>query len=422
MFRSLMNMLRAYREKAKQTNDTDVISPKNFPTLSTKKHLKSAKSSREGMGTGMRSKSSSQPTNNTSTTNPSENFSFTPESSHPSNEADQASTCSPRARSPSPCPFSPLPPSEQTEPFPTYKEDEKEWDEWNEWNEDIRTVPYRLDHCTQHCRRPICRSVTRGKERRNVDQGACLCSLEPPPATDSISQVQIQQFSEEDIAVVQATYNRTNKQDFITVNLATAITLVDLLRQTYYLNLCSRLQWDPDFTSNVLLHSDQYYAATQSTNELVDKLFVHLMLLLAPMPNQTRYIEVQELEQTMQSVMRLEFFWWQSQWCFKQQGRIPREDDLHVRMMKDGFVRARRRYISGKQSMGVQVMMEKLEDIVEMAVSVLVWWSEYTSQLAVEIEEAESIGLDSSVASFVSAQSYIASDESDADGRDREKV
>ena len=95
---------------------------------------------------------------------------------------------------------------------------------------------------------------------------------------------------------------------------------------------------------------------------------------------------------------------------------------MHVRMMKDGFVRARRRYISGKQSMGVQVMMEKLEDIVEMAVSVLVWWSEYTSQLAVEIEEAESIGLDSSVASFVSAQSYIASDESDADGRDREKV
>ncbi|EUC45399.1 hypothetical protein COCMIDRAFT_95664 [Bipolaris oryzae ATCC 44560] len=314
------------------------------------------------------------------------------------------------------------------------KNADKEWDEWNEWNDDIRTVPYALDHCTQHCRHPICRRVIRGNERINLDQEACQCSLEPPPATTSKYQVPIQEFSEEDIAAVQSTYDHTSKHDLITVNLGTAITLVDLLRQNFHLNLCSRLQWDPRFTPNTLLHGTQYNAAVQSTNGLVDKLFVHLMLLLGPTPNQTRCIELQELQQTLQSVMRLEFFWWQATWCFKQQQqqqqqeRIAKADDSHVRkMMKDGFVRARRRYICGRQSVGIRVMMEKLEDIVEMVVGVLVWWSECTRRWAEEEkeeedEDAESTGLDSSVASFVTAQSHVTGDDSDVNGRDGEKV
>ncbi|KAJ5063177.1 hypothetical protein J3E74DRAFT_445604 [Bipolaris maydis] len=415
MFRNLMNMLRAYREKAKRTKNTDVISPKTIPTLSAKKRWKLSKSSKKKMRTGMTSESSSQTTNNTSTTDSGKSFSSTPESSLPSR-------CSPGARFPSPCSFSPVPPPDQTEPFPAYEEDETEWDKWNEWNEDIRTVPYKLDHCTQHCMRPICRSVTRSKERRNVDQGACLCSLEPrqPAATDWTAAVQLQQLSEQDLAAVQRAYERTNKHDVITVNLATAITLVDLLRQTYHLQLPSRLQWDPDFTPSVLVHKTQYNAAIQSTNDLIDKLFVHLMLL---MPNQTRHIEVHELQRTMHSVMRLEFFWWQATWCFKQQQqeRMPKEGDPQVRrMMKDGFVRARRRYIFGKQSVGMQAMMEKLEDVVEMVVGVLVWWSRCTRPWAVENEDAESVGLESSVASFVLALSHFTSDESDADGRNAE--
>lgn len=390
MFRTVLNVLRACREKAKKT----------FPTLLAEKKLKVGKSSMEEMRTGITSESSSQPTNN----NPGEDS-------------------SPRARSPSPGPFSHLPPPEQTEPFPAFEEDEKEWDKWNEWNEDIRTVPYKLDHCTQHCRRPICRRVTRGNERRSVDPGACLCFLEPPPVTEATNQVLTKPFFEEDIAVVQATYERTDKQDFIIVNLETSMTLVDMLRPSFHLDLCSRLQWDPDFTPDVLVHSSYYSAALQSANDLVGKVFVHLMILLGPVPNHTRYITVQELEQTMQSVMRLEFFWWQALWCFKQEERIPRDEDCHVRrMMKDGFVRARRRYICRKQSMGIQVMMEKLEDIVGMVVSVLVWWSEYTRQWAEDIADAESIGLDSSVASFVSALSHFASDESDTDGGDVENV
>jgi hypothetical protein len=138
-------------------------------------------------------------------------------------------------------------------------------------------------------------------------------------------------------------------------------------------------------------------------------LLLHLYLMLWTLRDHARSIEIRELEQTMNAAMRMELFWWLSKWCFKDRMKMAKDGCSEVEKLNKGFSHARWQWIQGLQSKGAAVLMQRVESVVRMVVSVLVWWSqrgvEGSGGDIVESERGQSPEQNSSVLSSDSAQS-----------------
>jgi hypothetical protein len=75
----------------------------------------------------------------------------------------------------------------------------------------------------------------------------------------------------------------------------------------------------------------------------------------------------------MQGAMRLEIFWWVSEWCLLN--KVRRTDNCVTRALnlKGGFYVARKAWIRGASSKGIKVLLERMDRIVELVVAVLLW-------------------------------------------------
>lgn len=109
-------------------------------------------------------------------------------------------------------------------------------------------------------------------------------------------------------------------------------------------------------------------------NILISKLLHYLSITLLPLENQTRTLTIADLVKEMTEVMRLDIFWWVSEWCFRNQ--VEKRDNAVERAwkLKGCFGLARRTWIKGTMSRGVEVLFERMEGVVEMVVAVLLWW------------------------------------------------
>ena len=146
------------------------------------------------------------------------------------------------------------------------------------------------------------------------------------------------------------------------------------MRSMGYLDVTKHLRGSKHFTRSTTLHPSQYFAATRAANILISKLLNYLSITLSPLENQTRTLKIADLVKEMTETMRLDIFWWVSGWCFRNQ--VERRDNAVERAwkLKGCFGLARRTWIKGTMSRGVEMLFESMEEFVEMIVAVLLLW------------------------------------------------
>ena len=148
------------------------------------------------------------------------------------------------------------------------------------------------------------------------------------------------------------------------------------MRNMGYLDVTKYLRGFKHFTRSNTLYLTQYLAATRAANILISKLLNYISITLSPLENQTRTLTIAELVKESTEMMRLDIFWWVSEWCFRNQ--VERGDNAMERAwkLKGCFGLTRRTWIKGTMSRGVGVLFKRMEGIVEMVVAVLLWWDE----------------------------------------------
>lgn len=281
-----------------------------------------------------------------------------------------------RARSPSPCRFAHQPPAHQLEQFPAYGEKDGDWEEWKRNSDQVTVNDHDIDHCIRHCMHLICRDITDKDRKRNMEPKACRCCRRLPLLEETSSnQERISCLRLQDILAAQRAYEKTGHDETITLKLGPATALVKKMRSMGYLNLTKYLRASKQFTGDTTLHRAQYLAATRAANILISKLLNYLSITLSPLKNQTRTLTIAQLVKEMTETMRLDIFWWMSEWCFRNQ--VERSDNAmeRARKLKGYFGMARRNWINETMSRGVKVLFERMEGVVEMVVAVLLWWS-----------------------------------------------
>ena len=261
------------------------------------------------------------------------------------------------------------------EQFPAYEESDGDWEEWKRNNDQVTVNDHDIDHCIQHCEHRICRSITDKDRKRNIEPKVCRCCRQLPALEDtSLEQERISRLRLQDILAARRAYEMTSHDKTITLDLKSTTALTKKMRSMGYLDVTKHLRASKHFTRSTTLYPAQYLAATRAANILISKLLNYLSITLSPLENQTRTLTVADLVKEMTEVMRLDIFWWVSEWCFRNQ--VEKRDNAVERAwkLKGCFGLARRTWIKGTMSRGVEVLFERMEGVVEMAVAVLLWW------------------------------------------------
>ncbi|RAR02570.1 hypothetical protein DDE82_005658 [Stemphylium lycopersici] len=296
-----------------------------------------------------------------------------------------------RARSASPCPFTNRSPPEQMEPFPVYEEDEKEWEKWKACIEAVPSPYGGTNHCNQHCRRRACRTTTHYDKKRHIVQRACECNSQTALKDDASDDKRASHLTSKCVTNAQCVYKVASKDAFLTLGLDSSTSLVRKLRAMGSLDIRSHLRRHCDFTPSTLRYRNDYRAATRSANQFIGKLILYLQITLSTLPGQKSRISITGLEGAMKEAMRLELFWWMAEWCLPN--RLKGWDDKRTKAAKlaAGYSHARKAWVDGKVDKGVEALWQRIEEVVETVVSVLVWWSELEKQesceMAKQIEE-----------------------------------
>jgi hypothetical protein len=262
------------------------------------------------------------------------------------------------------------------EPFPAYEEDACDWENWKQNNMTVTVNEHAIEHCLQHCERIMCRHIGYENDSQNNVPTPCTCSLPPMLEETPFNQDRISRLRLQDILAAQRTTNVTTSSDTITLELHSANAIVKKLHSMGYLDFARYLRACPYFTKKTILYDTQYVVATRAANVLISKILVYLSTTLSPLENQRRTLPVADLMRELQGALRVDIFWWVSEWCFRH--AVRRTDDAAERAngLKTGFGVARREWISGTLDMGVNVLEDRMERVVELVVAVLQWWDQ----------------------------------------------
>jgi len=294
-------------------------------------------------------------------------------------------------RSPSPSPFSHRPPPEQIEPFSEFDFDD----------EDKGT--HNADHCTLHCKHNVCRYLRKLEKKRNIEPKPCThdCGKSSVAhAAISINLAQIHSLSRKNLAATKRSYLRVNKEATMTVELSSATAVVENLRNQHLLDFRSHLHRHPHYTYSTLYKASRYHHAARAADNLIDEIFDFFTFTLAHLPENSRHMSIAELEKEMQDFMHLKVLWWASEWCLWND--LGKEDDELTRSLKleAGMGYLLKRQLKDAVKEGVDAVMNRVDELIERVMAVLVWWDRVGK--GVEIEDAEFEGSDWSVESVVS--------------------
>jgi hypothetical protein len=260
------------------------------------------------------------------------------------------------------------------EQFPLYRQENCEWEEWKQNNVIVPINEQSTDHCVQHCEHTVCRNVRSKNKRRNIEPQSCTCEQLAILEKITFDQERISQLRLQDILAAQTAYKSAAYDETVTVELGPATALVEKMRTMGCLDLQKYLRASRDFTARTVRFNAQYSAATRSANDFISKLIIYLSTTLAPLLHQSRSIATKDFVNEMQEAMRLEIFWWVSEWCLPN--KVRRADDSVTRALnlKRGFYVARKAWIRGTSSKGVKVLVERMDRTVELVIAVLLWW------------------------------------------------
>ena len=294
-------------------------------------------------------------------------------------------------RSPSPCPFSHHPPSEQMEPFPEF-----EYDDENKSACDV-------DHCTLHCKHNVCQYLCKLEKKTNIEPKPCTQDCKNNAvshAAVSIDRARIHSISRKNLAATKRAYLHVNKAATITVELRSATALIEKLRNQNLLDFRSHLHRHPHYTYSTLYKAAQYCHAARAADSLVDKIFDYFMFTLSYLPKYSRHMSIAELGKEMRDFMHLKVVLWASEWCLWND--LAEDDDELTRSSKleAGVGHLLKRQSKDTVKEGVDAVINRVDELVERVMAVLVWWDGVGK--GVEIEDAEFEGSDWSVESLVS--------------------
>jgi len=294
-------------------------------------------------------------------------------------------------RSPSPCPFSHRSNPEQMEPFPEFELNDEDKSTCN------------ADHCTLHCKHKVCRYLRKLGKRGNIEPKPCThdCGKSAVAhAAISINLARIHSLSRKNLAATKRSYLRVNKEATMTVELSSAMAAVEKLRNQHLLDFRSHLHRHPHYTYSTLYKASQYHHAARAADNLIDEILDYFTFTLAHLAENSRHMSIAELEKEMQDFMHLKVLWWAAEWCLWND--LCKDDDELTRSLKleAGMGHLLKRQLKDAAKEGVDAVMNRVDELIERVMAVLVWWDRVGK--GAEFEDAEFEGSDWSVESVVS--------------------
>lgn len=263
------------------------------------------------------------------------------------------------------------------EAFPAYEEDEEEWEEWKQWNDHVSPANLDLNHCACiiHCEHTLCYKFIRYNKASKSLAKTCNCSTASPPKKAPVNRERIARITEEDVNAAQSAYMGTDKARPITIDLESCCEIVQRMHNIGVLQLDMQYWHDYLLSTSPFINRDYHWAMALSGSRLAGKILFLLDNMLYHFDGYTHSFEIAELERMLKDAMRVEAFWWLSRWVFKDRFRHSGQKRSREQNLRRGFGLARCQWIGGRHRSGVQALAGRLEDVVELVVSVLVWWS-----------------------------------------------
>jgi hypothetical protein len=223
--------------------------------------------------------------------------------------------------------------------------------------------------------------------KRKLKQRKCTCKHHAIPEEVVFDREKISRLRGDDVFSMRKAYNTVTSDTAIMLQLGPATALVEKMRNIGCLDFKTWLRVSPHFAEHTILNTSQFTAATCAANELISKLLIYLTTSLSPLPARTRTLSVKDLLKEMQDVLRLEIFWWTSEWCFRNQPSKPRglnKAATKAQNLREGFGLARALWVEGMLNKGVCVLLERMESVVELVVATFWWWDRSVKKEAQE--------------------------------------
>ncbi|EDU43699.1 predicted protein [Pyrenophora tritici-repentis Pt-1C-BFP] len=287
--------------------------------------------------------------------------------------------CIPKPRNPSPCPFSPVLPPALMEPFPDFKDEYESLE------------PYDPHHCNLHCPHHVCKSLRKLDEKNHIAPKPCIHNDRhaPPIFRGPFNLSRIPSLSRRSFAATKRAYGLNDKAGKIRVELTSAIALVQKLRDEKRLDFCCHLLSHPHYTWNAVYKRSQFQPAAHAADALVDKLLEYLRCMLSRFPTLMREVTIAQLEKEMQDFMYLEVLWWAAEWCLCKAPSKKDSERKRGSMLRRAMVTALVQRSEGKQRRGVDLVMNRADEVVNRVMGVLVWWDGVNRDVEIEEEEFE---------------------------------
>jgi hypothetical protein len=211
-----------------------------------------------------------------------------------------------------------------------------------------------------------------------------------------LDQERISKLTRKGLTKARSAYQNTPKDKVITIELDTAIALMEKLCLMGLIHVGSHLRASTSFTPSTLYVDEYYEDAIRSANHLVHKIFAYLTTILtySNFPLQSRTLTTGALEAEMQATMRLEIFWWIVEFCLRNSIRAGDDVATKYGRLINHFFSAHtlwHRVMSGREEEmirkcniagqnfdieGMRVLVEKMQEVVREVVGMLAWWYE----------------------------------------------
>ncbi|CAO2649844.1 Nn.00g011360.m01.CDS01 [Neocucurbitaria sp. VM-36] len=192
-------------------------------------------------------------------------------------------------------------PLDELEPFPDFVDI---WDHWEEDDDDFGVQDAYMQHCIVHCNQRVCRWNTQHTKSAEGKEWKCTRRCESRksnlPAVPAFGKDSLDKLTRKAVEVADRAYEKMNGQEMLTIDLQSALAIVERLNNIGILDFKFHLIGSPRFTASTLLHGRDYVRAAMDANSFIKKLSAYFSTSLTLLPGQTRPISICDLEEEMQ--------------------------------------------------------------------------------------------------------------------------
>jgi hypothetical protein len=219
-------------------------------------------------------------------------------------------------------------------------------------------------HCILHCNYLVCKRRIYLDNECAISHDCHCMPLSAPPASISLEALSM--------LVAKESCADARKDDHFVVYYPAALEMIQKFRNRGHLDLWHFLLSSPSYTKSTIHTPTRHATAAKAANSFILNGMEDTLDSICGFPNkQSRVITVQELEESLETTLRLDCVAWAERWVYRGEEKIT----------WDWFASEMR------NRKGLQVLVEKAREYVRDVVGALIWWDMQRREVE-EVEQA----------------------------------